>query len=107
VERSGKTFTAVNVGCRLLKFAGAKRILFLVDRSNLSTQTEQEFNDFAVDTRDLPTLLDGWCSELPKLITAERATGTREAAAVKRPAKPASGPRTAKRGRPRKLQQPA
>jgi hypothetical protein len=29
---SGKTFTAVNVAYRLLKFAGAKRILFLVDR---------------------------------------------------------------------------
>lgn len=32
---SGKTFTAVNVAYRLLKFANAKRILFLVDRSNL------------------------------------------------------------------------
>jgi type I restriction enzyme R subunit len=32
---SGKTFTAVNVAYRLLKFGGAKRILFLVDRGNL------------------------------------------------------------------------
>ena len=35
---SGKTFTAVNVAYRLLKHAGAKRILFLVDRSNLGRQ---------------------------------------------------------------------
>ena len=40
---SGKTFTAVNVAYRLLKFAGAKRILFLVDRGNLGKQTEDEF----------------------------------------------------------------
>jgi type I restriction enzyme, R subunit len=32
---SGKTFTAVNLAYRLLKFANAKRILFLVDRGNL------------------------------------------------------------------------
>jgi Type III restriction enzyme, res subunit/N-6 DNA Methylase len=32
---SGKTFTTVNVAYRLLKFANAKRILFLVDRGNL------------------------------------------------------------------------
>ena len=36
---SGKTFTAVNVAYRLVKFAGAKRILFLVDRGNLGKQT--------------------------------------------------------------------
>ncbi len=36
---SGKTFTAVNVVYRLLKFGGAKRILFLVDRGNLGKQT--------------------------------------------------------------------
>lgn len=30
---SGKTFTAVNIAYRLLKFGGAKRILFLVDRA--------------------------------------------------------------------------
>jgi type I restriction enzyme, R subunit len=44
---SGKTFTAVNVAYRLLKFANAKRILFLVDRSNLGKQTEQ-FTKIAV-----------------------------------------------------------
>ena len=43
---SGKTFTAVNVAYRLLKFANAKRILFLVDRGNLGKQTEDEFTNF-------------------------------------------------------------
>jgi type I restriction enzyme R subunit len=43
---SGKTFTAANACYRLLKFAGAKRILFLVDRNNLGRQTEGEFQNF-------------------------------------------------------------
>ena len=55
---SGKTFTAVNVAYRLLKFAGARRILFLVDRGNLGKQTEDEFADFEPpdDPRKFPTL---------------------------------------------------
>ncbi len=36
---SGKTFTAINFIYRLIKFAGAKRVLFLVDRGNLGKQT--------------------------------------------------------------------
>ncbi|MEA1923387.1 MAG: DEAD/DEAH box helicase family protein, partial [Pseudomonadota bacterium] len=32
---SGKTFTAINFIYRLIKFAGARRVLFLVDRGNL------------------------------------------------------------------------
>src|SRR5262245_145023 len=43
---SGKTFTAVNMAYRLLKFGGAKRILFLVDRGNLGKQAEDEFANF-------------------------------------------------------------
>jgi type I restriction enzyme R subunit len=43
---SGKTYTAANVAYRLIKDAGAKRILFLVDRSNLGTQTLKEFQHF-------------------------------------------------------------
>lgn len=43
---SGKTFTAVNICYRLIKYAGAKRILFLVDRNNLGKQTLKEFQDF-------------------------------------------------------------
>jgi type I restriction enzyme R subunit len=34
---SGKTFTAVSAIYRLIKFAGARRVLFLVDRKNLGT----------------------------------------------------------------------
>ncbi len=40
---SGKTYTAVTSIYRLLKHAGAKRILFLVDTRNLGEQAEQEF----------------------------------------------------------------
>lgn len=36
---SGKTYTAVNFIYRLVKYGGAKRILFLVDRGNLGKQT--------------------------------------------------------------------
>jgi type I restriction enzyme R subunit len=43
---SGKTFTAVNACYRVIKFAGARRVLFLVDRSNLGRQTYREFQQF-------------------------------------------------------------
>jgi len=43
---SGKTFTACLFCYRLIKHAGAKRILFLVDRNNLAKQTLNEFQRF-------------------------------------------------------------
>jgi type I restriction enzyme R subunit len=43
---SGKTFTAINFIYRLIKFAGAKRVLFLVDRANLGRQALKEFKQF-------------------------------------------------------------
>jgi type I restriction enzyme R subunit len=43
---AGKTFTACNLVMRLLATAEAKRILFLVDRKNLGTQTKNEFQRF-------------------------------------------------------------
>ena len=43
---SGKTFTAITFIYRLLKFAKAKRILFLVDTKNLGEQAETEFMSF-------------------------------------------------------------
>jgi len=43
---SGKTFTAINFIYRLIKFAGAKRVLFLVDRGNLADQTLREFQQY-------------------------------------------------------------
>ncbi len=44
---SGKTFTSISFIYRLLKFAGARRILFLVDRGNLGDQTLKEFQQYA------------------------------------------------------------
>ena len=43
---SGKTFTAITFIYRLLKFAKAKRVLFLVDTKNLGEQAEQEFMSY-------------------------------------------------------------
>ncbi|HRI05212.1 MAG TPA: type I restriction-modification enzyme R subunit C-terminal domain-containing protein [Pyrinomonadaceae bacterium] len=43
---SGKTFTAITFIYRLLKYANAKRVLFLVDTRNLGEQAEQEFRAF-------------------------------------------------------------
>jgi type I restriction enzyme R subunit len=43
---SGKTFTAINFIYRLIKFAKARRVLFLVDRGNLGRQTLKEFQQF-------------------------------------------------------------
>ena len=40
---AGKTYTACTFVYRLLKFADAKRILFIVDTKNLGEQAEQEF----------------------------------------------------------------
>ena len=45
---SGKTFMACNQVYRLIKHAGARRVLFLVDRSNLGRQTLNEFRRFTV-----------------------------------------------------------
>jgi len=44
---SGKTFTAANICYRLIKYARARRILFLVDRANLGRQTLKEFQQFS------------------------------------------------------------
>lgn len=40
---AGKTFTAITFIYRLLKYANAKRVLFLVDTRNLGEQAEREF----------------------------------------------------------------
>jgi len=42
----GKTYTAVSSIYRLIKFAKAKRILFLVDRGHLGRQTRREFQQY-------------------------------------------------------------
>ena len=43
---SGKTYAAVSFIYRLIKFAGARRVLFLVDRNNLGRQTLREFQQY-------------------------------------------------------------
>lgn len=43
---AGKTYTMVTESYRLLRHAGAKRVLFLVDRNNLGRQAQAEFDNF-------------------------------------------------------------
>jgi type I restriction enzyme, R subunit len=43
---SGKTIMAITSVYRLIKFGGARRILFLVDRTNLGEQAEKEFEGY-------------------------------------------------------------
>ncbi|MGP8000179.1 MAG: N-6 DNA methylase [Streptosporangiaceae bacterium] len=45
---SGKMFTAANLSCRLIRHAGARRILFLVDRSSLGTQAKLTFDNLTI-----------------------------------------------------------
>ncbi len=55
---SGKTYLACAFSYRLIKFAGARRILFLVDRANLGRQAKAEFDQFVPpdDPRKFGTL---------------------------------------------------
>jgi type I restriction enzyme, R subunit len=50
----GKTYTACNFIYRLIKHAGARRVLFLVDRSNLGRQTLKEFQQFRTPEEHRP-----------------------------------------------------
>lgn len=43
---AGKTYTAVTLAYRLLKYGGFSKILFLVDRNNLADQTLAEFQNY-------------------------------------------------------------
>ncbi|MBI2927887.1 MAG: DEAD/DEAH box helicase family protein [Verrucomicrobia bacterium] len=55
---SGKTYLACGFSYRLIKFANARRILFLVDRANLGRQAKGEFDQFVPpdDPRKFGTL---------------------------------------------------
>jgi len=55
---AGKTFMAITSAYRLLRFAKAKRILFLVDTKNLGEQAEEEFRKYKPndDVRLFPEL---------------------------------------------------
>ena len=50
---SGKTLLAIVMSYRLIKFAGAKRVLFLVDRGNLGKQTLKEFQQYVSPVQQL------------------------------------------------------
>lgn len=55
---AGKTYTSITAIYRLLKYADAKRVLFLVDTKNLGEQAEQEFMAYTPsDCNDLFTRL--------------------------------------------------
>ncbi len=55
---AGKTFTACAFTYRLIKFAKARRVLFLVDRANLGEQARDEFHRYRTpDTNRLFTEL--------------------------------------------------
>ncbi|WP_156254166.1 DEAD/DEAH box helicase family protein [Pseudactinotalea terrae] len=43
---AGKTYTAVTLAYRLLKYGGFSKVLFLVDRNNLADQTLAEFQNY-------------------------------------------------------------
>lgn len=45
---SGKTYAAASLAYRLIRYANAQRILFLVDRGNLGKQAEAEFQGFDI-----------------------------------------------------------
>lgn len=55
---SGKTIMAITSAYRLIKFGGARRVLFLVDRKNLGQQAEKEFQGYRTpdDNRKLTEL---------------------------------------------------
>ena len=70
---AGKTFTAITSVYRLLKYADAKRILFLVDTKNLGEQAEEEFRKYTPndDARLFPELYN-----LQRLISSYIPTDT-------------------------------
>jgi len=51
---SGKTFTAITSIYRLIKYAGARRVLFLVDRANLGRQAKAEFDGYITPDEGRP-----------------------------------------------------
>lgn len=55
---TGKTYFAVSEVYRLIKYGGANRVLFLVDRGNLAKQAENEFKSYVApdDGRKLEQL---------------------------------------------------
>ena len=51
---AGKTFTMLTQAYRLLRHAGARKVLFLVDRNNLGRQAESEFANYRTPDEGTP-----------------------------------------------------
>ncbi|RZK45927.1 MAG: DEAD/DEAH box helicase, partial [Pedobacter sp.] len=64
---AGKTFTAITSVYRLLRYAKASRILFLVDTRNLGEQAEQEFRLYKPE---------GELRTFPEIYTVQRLTSS-------------------------------
>jgi type I restriction enzyme, R subunit len=78
---SGKTVTAVSSIYRLVKFAGARRVLFLVDRGNLGRQALKEFQQYSTpdDGRKFTELFN-----VQHLATCTRCCGCRPGSSTPR-----------------------
>src|SRR5437899_2471801 len=98
---SGKTYTAVNFVYRLIKLAGARRVLFLVDRGNLGDQTLKEFQQFVTpdDGRKF--------TELYNASTCKARSSTVSAASASPPSSAFTPCCAAKRSTPRSTNAPA
>ena len=66
---AGKTYTAISIMYRLLKYTGKRRILFLVDTVNLGEQAEQEMLVFTPsdDNRKFTELYNAQVIKLPHI----------------------------------------
>ena len=84
---AGKTFTAANVCYRLVRSAGARRILFLVDRANLGRQAVREFEGFTVpdDPRKFTELYNVRRLESSRLDMADEAATKVHVSTIQRP----------------------
>ena len=71
---SGKTFTAIGFIYRLIKFGGARRVLFLVDRGNLGRKTSTKRPKSWTAACRRPTRSEPSCA---RCATAGRATSSR------------------------------
>ena len=79
---AGKTFTACAFTYRLIKHAGAKRVLFLVDRANLGRQATAEFQQFVTpDT----------AASSPSFTTSSTSPRTSSTTSAASPSAPSSG----------------
>jgi type I restriction enzyme R subunit len=87
---SGKTFFAVTSVYRQIKFAGARRVLFLVDRANLGEQAEKEFQSYVTpdDRRKFTELYKPQIHPCPSLPRRARPPGPHRRTRLRPPRPP-------------------